>query len=714
GYSPEEALDGLDVEALVPERLKERHRAGLSRYHDTGHGPYVDSRAMLDLPAVRKGGEEIWVELTLSPIEPLPETGTEGRFVLAVVRDVTERRRVEEEVRKLNEELEGRVAERTARLESVLAELKERESVLRESEERFRLLVQGVRDYAIFMLDPEGRVASWNEGARRIKGYEVEEILGRHFSVFYPDGEVERGHPEEELRIAAEEGAYEEEGLRVRKDGSRFWASVLITALQDGKGNLRGFAKVTRDVTERKRAEEALRQSEERHRAVVEQAHEGIFLFAPETKRILEANPAFQRMFGYDEEELRETTLYELVPQDPEGVDRNVERALLGQGHLLVGERVYRRKDGSSIDVEVSGGVISYGGEEVICSVVRDVTERKRAEEALRRQAELLDLSHEPIFAWELGGGIVYWNRGSEELYGFSREEAVGSDNHRLLRTVHPMPREHIEAALEREGRWDGELVHTTKDRRRVVTESRHMLVETSDGRRLVLETNRDVTERKRSEEAMAEVREAERRRIARDMHDGVLQDISHALAEAQVLRMIPEEQGRERLDLLIEALRRSARELRGAVYDLRQEEDAPGRSFVRSVESLVELNRQMNQGWEVELTVDPRFPEGLPEREGKELLRVVQEALSNARKHSGAEHVRVALRTEGDDVVAEVEDDGRGFDPGPTRAGVGLRSMDERAATLGGKLEVEGEPGKGTRVRLRTPLKNVGGGGAG
>jgi PAS domain S-box-containing protein len=128
--------------------------------------------------------------------------------------------------------------------------------VLRESEERFRLLVEGVKDYAIFMLDAGGHVSTWNSGARRIKGYEVGEIVGEHFSVFYTRQDKERGYPEEVLRRAASDGQYEEEGLRVRKDGSTFWANVVITSVRDGAGNLRGFAKVTRDITARKEAEE--------------------------------------------------------------------------------------------------------------------------------------------------------------------------------------------------------------------------------------------------------------------------------------------------------------------------------------------------------------------------------------------------------------------------------------------------------------------------
>jgi PAS domain S-box-containing protein len=130
---------------------------------------------------------------------------------------------------------------------------------LRQSEERFRLLVSCVKDYAILMLDPDGRIVSWNEGAERIKGFRAEEIIGQHFSVFYPSEDVERGKPYQELVVAAQEGRLEDDGWRVRKDGSRFWANVVITALRDESHQLRGFAKVTRDMTEHKQNEEKIR-----------------------------------------------------------------------------------------------------------------------------------------------------------------------------------------------------------------------------------------------------------------------------------------------------------------------------------------------------------------------------------------------------------------------------------------------------------------------
>jgi PAS domain S-box-containing protein len=170
---------------------------------------------------VRKDGTRFWASVVITALRD--RSGALVGFA-KVTRDLTARRQAEEE--------------------------------LRASEERFRVLVRSVKDYGIFMLDPDGRVASWNEGARRIKGYEAEEILGRHFSTFYPPDVAASGHPARELEMATREGRYEEEGWRIRKDGSRFWASVVITPLYGERGNLMGYAKVTRDLTERRLAQQ--------------------------------------------------------------------------------------------------------------------------------------------------------------------------------------------------------------------------------------------------------------------------------------------------------------------------------------------------------------------------------------------------------------------------------------------------------------------------
>src|ERR671921_1919128 len=261
GHSASEALK-MRVEDLVPEPLKDAHRTGITRYARTGQGRYIDSDAPLDLPAVRKNGQEISVELSLSPMRPVHETDDgEARFVLAIARDVTARKAAEQAVLRLNKDLENRVEERTSQLEASLAQLQSNQEKLRHSEERFRLLVEGVRDYAIFMLGPDGHIVSWNEGAERIQGYKASEVVGEHFSLFYAEDDVDGGLPGEALRVAAIEGRFQEEGLRVRKDGAHFQADIVITALRDEASELRGFSQVTRDITARKEAEEALRGS---------------------------------------------------------------------------------------------------------------------------------------------------------------------------------------------------------------------------------------------------------------------------------------------------------------------------------------------------------------------------------------------------------------------------------------------------------------------
>ncbi|MDB4793703.1 PAS domain S-box protein, partial [Methylacidiphilales bacterium] len=190
---------------------------------------------------------------------------------------------------------------------SDITEHKKAEETLRVSEERFRLTVDAVKDYALLMLDPEGYVVSWNTGAEQIKGYKAEEIIGRHFSCFYPPEAIKEGHPEKELRIASQEGRYQEEGWRVNKDGSRFLADVIITAIRDNTGTLRGFAKVTRDITEKKKNEDALRLSEERFSNAFEYAAIGMALLSLDG-HYLKVNKSLCDLTGYSAEELHQRT----------------------------------------------------------------------------------------------------------------------------------------------------------------------------------------------------------------------------------------------------------------------------------------------------------------------------------------------------------------------------------------------------------------------
>jgi len=188
---------------------------------------------------------------------PTPLHDSTGGLIGAVnmLVDITDRKRAEQTVQELNETLEQRVAERTHQLTQAFNQLGV-------SEERFRLLVEGVTDYAIFMLDPDGLVTSWNAGARRIKGYTADEIIGRHFSQFYTEEDRWNGKPAMALETAQRTGKYETEGWRVRKDGATFWANAILEAIRDEDGRLAGFAEITRDLTEKREAEEQLRRAQ--------------------------------------------------------------------------------------------------------------------------------------------------------------------------------------------------------------------------------------------------------------------------------------------------------------------------------------------------------------------------------------------------------------------------------------------------------------------
>jgi PAS domain S-box-containing protein len=186
----------------------------------------------------------------------------------ALRREIAERKRAQNALDKANSELERRVQQRTAELiaanEDLTTEIQQRkktEDALRRSEEQFRLVVERVRDYAIFSLDPSGIVTSWNAGAQHIKGYQADEILGQHFSRFYLREDQESGKPERDLRLAVAEGRSQHEGWRVRKDGSRFWASTVLTAIHNQRGKLIGFSKISRDLTERKLVEQKLQEA---------------------------------------------------------------------------------------------------------------------------------------------------------------------------------------------------------------------------------------------------------------------------------------------------------------------------------------------------------------------------------------------------------------------------------------------------------------------
>jgi PAS domain S-box-containing protein len=300
---------------------------------------------------------------------------------------------------------------------------------------------------------------------------------------------------------------------------------------------------------------------------------------------------------------------------------------------------------------------------------------------------------------------LVYVNPAFERTTGYATEEALGRNCRFLQGEDGDQPGlEEVRAAV-REGRHCTVVLRNyRKDGTLFWNELSVYPVRDEEGRVAnFVGVQNDVTERLRTEEVLSETRRAERRRIARDLHDIVLQDLSGALQSLRLMHLQSKGSGLG-LDLEeeLEALWRASSGLRSAIYDLRREKERP---FVKAVESLAEQNRQLTSERKIGLVVEEGFPEELPGEVSVELLRVLQEALTNARRHSGASNVEVRLRTEGEALVAGVIDDGRGFDRASVRAGVGLSAMRERVEGLGGEIAIRSRPGEGTSVTVRVPL---------
>jgi PAS domain S-box-containing protein len=407
----------------------------------------------------------------------------------------------------------------------IITERKRSAEWLRESEERFRLLVQGVKDCAIYMVAPDGTVSSWNAGVEQIYGYREDEIVGQHRSRFFNEEDRRAGEPQRALDEAAARDRCEQEGWRVRKDGSRFWANVLVTALRDDTGNLRGFASVTRDFTERMRSSSALRESEERYRSLFEHMSEGLARCRmvydgdrPVDFVYLDVNPAFEFFTG-----LRGVVgkkVSEVIPgiaeSDPGLIERYARVARRGTPERF---ESYVEAFGHWLDISVYSPA---PGEFV--ALFHIITERKRAEEELRASEERMRLAQQVArvgtFDWDIQTGVNTWTPETEALYGlapgsFGRTEAA------FEQLIHPEDRDQVlrwvERALETgapgEGEWrtvwpDGS-VHWIAARWQVLRD-RHGKPVRMTG------INMDISERKRSEELRASeaaLREADRQK---------------------------------------------------------------------------------------------------------------------------------------------------------------------------------------------------------
>jgi anti-anti-sigma factor len=269
-----------------------------------------------------------------------------------------------------------------------------------EYQQQLQLLVECIQDYAIFLLDTEGRVMTWTKSAERIKGYNFEEIRGRHFSVFYPPEDIERGKPDYELKVAAAEGRFEDEGWRIRKDGSRFWANVVITALKDDKGVLYGFGKVTRDITQLKWAMEVAFEK------VFRSSPNPVVLSSLDDGRFIEVNEALCELLGYSREELigqRSITL---------GIWVNPEERIGIVSELRAGRSVreepceMRTKSGEKRIINLSADIIEFRGHPCLFATLLDTTESRKLEAVIEELSTPVLQAQEGLLVLPLIGRV--------------------------------------------------------------------------------------------------------------------------------------------------------------------------------------------------------------------------------------------------------------------------------------------------------------------
>lgn len=622
---------------------------------------------------------------------------------------------------------------------------------------QLRLIAEFASD-VIGTFTPEGRILYVSPASRSVFGYDPEEMIGRSAYEIVPAGEDVTVI--ETARASVEGGASSQTvSHRIRrKDGLYAWVETTLRGLRDpASGAVDRIVCVTRDVTARKEAEEALRESEERYRLLFDQNPQPIWVFDRETFRFLAVNQAALDMYGYSREEFLAMEVTEVRP--PDQVAHFVDRAGRVRDDLVrQGEFVHRKRDGTVFDVDVFARRIEFAGRRSILALLNDVTERKQAEARLRASEEmsrsLLENAPDIIVTLSPDGCIRSFNREmayldrdalvGQSILQFCPPEIAGRIRAMFDRVLRTGQREIIEVPgavagmtfwyrgyvgpLRENGRIGGLIataMNITEEKRvqeELIKAHRELERRSGELAGVVENLHREIERRERVERDLRRSRsrlrglstrllsaqEEERRRISREVHDELGQALTAMKMELAAIRR-DQAAGREdptaRIEMVdglieeaIHTVRRIARDLRpGALDDLGLE---------AAIEGLLEEFRRRS-GVEFSLKIEPEDL-GLDPVLSTTVFRVVQEALTNVARHAGATQVSVSLRVARDRLTLQVDDDGRGI----TRAEVsgasslGLVGIRERARLCGGTVRFTGAPGHGTRLRLCLPLR--------
>jgi PAS domain S-box-containing protein len=545
------------------------------------------------------------------------------------------------------------------------------------SDERFRRLVESINDFAILMLDPQGLITTWNKGAECIKGYRSDEIIGRNFSQFYPQEDVARGKPQQELAVAVAEGRFEEEGWRIRKDGTPFWAGVVITPIYDNRGKLSGFGKVTRDLSGRRKAEQKFKD-------LLEAAPDAIVI-VNQAGEIVIVNSQTEKLFGYGRAELLGQKIELLMPPRYCGKhpsQRNQFFAAPKVRPMAPGLELFgRRKNGTEFPIEISLSPLETGEGTLVSSAIRDISERKEVEKHLAMESRyrgLLEAAPDAMVVVNQGGEIVLLNLQAEKQFGYRRDELLGQKVKNIIpegfaeRLVADGLRS-AEDALAQQIGTGIELSGRRKDGTEFPIEIMLSPLESAEGI-LVTAAIRNITVRKTAETHLAHMEGMDR------LKDEFVSTVSHELRTpltsiagalglliGNAAGKLPEHATR----LLAIAHTNSQRLVRliNDILDIEKLEcgkvffDLERLDVQALVEQVIEANRGFAKGYEVSVRLMTTPTACAVRADPDRLVQVITNLLSNAIKFSPAgDEVIVAIELRGETVRISVRDHGAGI----------------------------------------------------
>lgn len=601
----------------------------------------------------------------------------------------------------------------------------------REQEDKYFLaaIVESSKD-SIISVNFESIITSWNKGAESLYGYTAAEAIGKPLTMLtLPEDFTEVFANIDKIRQSRKVETFETE--RKGKDGHHMTLEVTLSPVKNAEGEVIGVSTIARDVTDRKQQAELreLNARIERRAQVFDTTLSAITDFAyifDRDGRFIYANQPLLDLLGINLEEITGRNFYELpYPKDlADKLQKQIERVIETK-KVVVDETPFTSPAGVAGFYEYifSPVFAADGTVEVVAGSTRDITGRRRAEEALRESEERLRLlvesaSDYAIFTMTPEGRINYWNAGAENVFGWSESEALGQTGEIIFTPedrAKGEPKKEIETALKN-GRAPDERFHLCKDGSRFYASGVVTPLQDADGNiQGFAKIARDITERLEAEKALREkemlqrivgAQEDERKRIARDLHDELGQQLTALRLKLAALRKLCET---DKLCGRIDEIQLIARSIDNGVDFLTWELRPAALDDLGLVAALDNYVRQWSHhsGVTAELLASSlkraRFA---PETETN-LYRIVQEALNNTNKHAKAKSAEVMLKKRGDLIVLIIEDDGTGFHPKNKKnrlKGIGLIGMEERAALIGGTLEIESAPGQGTTIFVRAP----------